>query len=244
MLPQVVLDRNRAPHAVDLFLAEPDLPFFAEFALFCWGPVDYESQGDCARPTDRRWSWLELRGRAGQDRVLVFKQEHPEAPEKFPHPLRVQATSSRLVWLAAYFAMRSTPALAFLRRRGHMTGFGALGEQLLGDVNLEDRWERGRPLRGQFESEVLRPFDSMAWWGGWKWYGDFASAGSLPLRRIMRAVLADDRSVLPQVLAAVEEGIAPERREGYLHAARQLTGASFSTEEECLEWWRRGPTGK
>jgi hypothetical protein len=224
---------------VEIYLAAPDLPFFAEYAAFCWGKVDYETQGDCERPTDRRWNWLEVSARATRDRLLVFRPpEAGKATAQFPHPLLVEATASRLVWLAAYLTLRRSRAVAFLKRRGHMAGYAAIADQLLAGEDLEGRWNRCDELRGQFESEALRPYDTPAWWGGWKWEGDFSSPSSAPRRRLLRAVLSGDRSASCGLIDDMERGIPPELHDGYLCALKTLTGEEFAGQAEWLIWRR------
>ncbi len=241
MLPAAIRDRRSSPHGADLYLAERELPFFAEYAAFCWGRVDYESGGDCARPCDRAWGWLDLRVRGGEDRVLVFRPEtcEPAPPANFPHPVRVEATDARLAWLAAYLTMRRTPALAFLRRRGHMVGYGALADQMLAGEDADARWERARAVRAQFESDALRPFDAMAWWGAWKWEGDYASAGAWPRRQLLHAVNANDRTALPHLFETFGRGVPEPERAGWMHGLGTLTGKSFATADEWLQWWER-----
>src|SRR5262245_37540282 len=38
-------------------------PFFAEIPYYVWGEVNYDSMGDCKRPTDREWTWAYFRHR-------------------------------------------------------------------------------------------------------------------------------------------------------------------------------------
>jgi len=235
VLPKAVLERTPAPHAVDVCLAERELPVFAEYGAFCWGEVDYESRGDCGRPTDRGWSWLEVRARAGGERLLVFRPEPAETSPGFPHPLRVEAASSRLAWLGVYMTMRRVPSVAWLRRRGHMIGYGALADQLLVGEDVDARWERAGGVRAQFGLETLRAYDSMDWWGGWKWTGAFSSPSAWPLRRVMHAVASRDTSALGPIVEALERD---ERREGHLHALQTLAGRTFVSDDEWRAWWR------
>jgi hypothetical protein len=47
------------------------LPFFAEYPYYLWGEVNYDSEGDCKRPTDRAWTRLELANRATRVRLAI-----------------------------------------------------------------------------------------------------------------------------------------------------------------------------
>src|SRR5690349_5885374 len=40
-----------------------DRLFFAELPYYVWGQVNYDSEGDCKTPLDRRWTWIELSNR-------------------------------------------------------------------------------------------------------------------------------------------------------------------------------------
>jgi hypothetical protein len=47
------------------------MPFFAEAPYFLWGEVNYDSEGNCPRPTDRSWTELELTNRQTHEQVSV-----------------------------------------------------------------------------------------------------------------------------------------------------------------------------
>ncbi len=230
MLPKVIRDRTPAPHGCDVYLADHSLPYFAEYVSFCWGSVDFESKGDCARPCDRGWSWLEVTARgASSDQLLVFRREDAEPQQNFPHALRIEATSSRLSWLATYFTLRRSPAIAFLRRRGHMVGYGALAEHLLPDGDVDSRWERSRAIRERFEHEALRAFDTMTWWKEWKREDPSG---------VMRSVVTADRAALPALIEGLGQ-VQPERRAAYLHALAAISGQRFESDGEWAAWWNR-----
>jgi hypothetical protein len=162
-LPAWIAERKSAPHAVDVRVASADLPYFAEYAAYCWPHGAYTSRGDCARPADRRWNWLEVT-RPGGESVLLFRGEGARE-------VRVEATSSRLVWLAALLTMRRADGVAFLRRRGHHIGAAAVAEQFLAGDDIDARWARAESVRSAFESEAARPFDTMESWSRWKHAG-------------------------------------------------------------------------
>lgn len=234
MLPPFIVKRRPTPHAVDVDLARPELPYFAEYASFCWGPIRYGTQGDCQRPTDRRWTWLELESAASHDRILVFRPDDAAPRAGFPHRVRVEATSAKLVWLAVYLTMRRTPSVVQLRRRGHLVGFAGVAEQYLQDEDVDSAWERTLGLRGMFESEALRAYDGLEWWEGWKGDGNGGA-----LRALLVALAGNDRTALPRLFEALDGGVADEHRAGYFRALEALTGQTFATDRAWVDWWRR-----
>lgn len=50
-------------------------PYFAEVPYYLWGQVNYDSEGDCKSPTDRKWTWLELTNRETRERLEITSQE-------------------------------------------------------------------------------------------------------------------------------------------------------------------------
>lgn len=53
-------------------------PFFAEYPYFLWGEVNYDSDGDCRRPTDREWTQLDLTRRPFGPEVRIEPVEVAE----------------------------------------------------------------------------------------------------------------------------------------------------------------------
>src|SRR5438270_201485 len=49
-------------------------PFFAELPYYLWGQVNYDSEGDCKKPTDRHWTRMYLKHR-GTLEVIDIEQE-------------------------------------------------------------------------------------------------------------------------------------------------------------------------
>ena len=143
MLPEYITARTPLPHTVKLFLKSAStLPRVVDYPTFCWGEVKYETKGDRAKPHDSGWSWLEVREHATGERILAFRTEDGRAPGHLPEVLQLEATSARLLWLAAYVTLRRVPSLAWLRRRGHMVGAVGLAECYLPGEDLELRWDR------------------------------------------------------------------------------------------------------
>ena len=46
-------------------------PFFAEIPYYLWGEVNYDSDGDCEKPTDQNWNQFYLRNRENSEEVII-----------------------------------------------------------------------------------------------------------------------------------------------------------------------------
>jgi hypothetical protein len=134
------------------------LPFFAEYAYYLWGEINYDSDGNCKRPTDQGWTELHVQNRRTRERLRV----HCTATE-----VVFEGPSAELA--AALTATRS----------GAVTHSSEDHARRIADA---DR------VRAQFLDPNLAAFDSFGWWGGWKWVGEFSSDLTSGLRIILRCV--------------------------------------------------------
>ncbi len=192
-------------------------PFFAEYASFLWGEVNYDSEGDCARPTDQNWAYLYLRHRERDEDVEITKTVASDGGAVY----EIVGSPSRSVALAA--------RLTALRTHGSIDEVGSSGRTLatyhrLSASDLSDHIVAADSVRTMFLNPTLAPFDSHAWWGGWKWVGNFATDFTIALRATMQAVIerkADDTTI-QMLIDWWNEPPAPEHRAGVLHALRVL----------------------
>ncbi len=46
-------------------------PYFAEIPYALWGEVNYDSDGNCQRPTDREWTHLEVMQRGTREHLVI-----------------------------------------------------------------------------------------------------------------------------------------------------------------------------
>lgn len=134
------------------------LPFFAEYAYYLWGEINYDSEGNCTRPTDRAWTDLQVEHRRTRERLRVRCADDEIAFE---------GPSAELA--AALTAIRTG-------------GVAALPEDHARRIADADR------VRGQFLDPNLAAFDSFGWWGGWKWVGEFSTDLTSGLRIVMQCV--------------------------------------------------------
>ena len=50
-------------------------PYFEEMPYYMWGTVNYDSEGDCKRPTDTEWTFLELTNRETKETLEITSRE-------------------------------------------------------------------------------------------------------------------------------------------------------------------------
>lgn len=134
------------------------LPFFAEYPYYVWGEVNYKSEGDCKRPTDRAWTDLAFKNRDTGEQLSIavrgdaIELEGPSAP------------------LAAALTAARTGAARVLPE------------------DHAPRIARADAVARQFFDPNLAAFDSFGWWGGWKWIGSFATDFTAGLRVVIQSV--------------------------------------------------------
>ncbi len=195
------------------------LPYFAEYPYFVWGEVNYDSDGNCQRPTDRDWSILYVHNRETGDEFDLLEIVEEGAPRVF----EITGGNEETVRLAAY--------LTALRSGGSIVDPTAGGPIDLGPfaATLDDlpaRVARAERVCHMFCNPDLAPLDTMAWWGGWKWVGPFATDFTETLRYVMMGI--NEHDAYPPLVDWLRrwwgEGPDPDYREGVRHALKLLTG--------------------
>jgi hypothetical protein len=210
----------RDPARISVRVGDQPFPFFAEYPYFLWGEVNYDSDGDCVRPTDRNWRWLEVVHRETGERVTISRDD--SAPGLYVC-VADELMSARL---AAY--------LTALRSAGHvLDGHGQreirpeeYAPRPADRAEREQRLARAEQARAMFLNSALAPFDSMRWWAGWKWTGRIASEFALGQRLAMLAVQEGraNRRTIKELRAWWEAGPEASEREGVRAALRAATG--------------------
>lgn len=199
-----------------LIITEPR-PFFAELPYYLWGEVNYDSDGDCARPTDRSWTNLYLKNRDTGD-VVDFESEGAEWTVSGVGPLAHRA--------ALYLVHRSG-ALPM----EHLPPAVDAAEHLAGIA-------RAKRVADEFDAPQLKPFDSHLFWGSWKWIGWFSTDFTWVGRWIMHSVVAGDVRAVFLCIDWLRAGTHSDAQSAALRdALRQLTGAKFETDAEWLKWY-------
>jgi len=148
------------------------LPFFAEYAYYLWGDVNYDTEGNCTRPTDRAWTALEVTHRGTGERLSISAST-PEPDRKgggFTPTPEIIIEGDCAMEAAALTAQRTEGSPVPLPA-DHLT-----------------RMARADRVQAQFLDPNLAAFDSFGWWGGWKWIGDRSTDFTSGLRIVMQSV--------------------------------------------------------
>lgn len=158
---------------IELAPGSQPLPFFAEYAYYVWGEVNYDSEGNCARPTDRAWTWLSLTNRRTREDLSI----------------RVERDTGVIV-------LEGDSAAAAAALTAQRTG----APVDTAPPDHAERMARADLVAAQFLDPNLAAFDSHGWWGGWKWIGEFSTDFTSGLRAVLQSV-HERRLVDPGLLA-------------------------------------------
>lgn len=193
------------------------------YTYYLWGQVNYNSEGDCKSPTDRQWTWLELENRETRERIEISGEAKQwEVTGADPHAART-----------AFFLVHRCVAVPT----------GPNPEEYLGagwdHLRASARAER---VRETFECPELKPFDNgHLFWGSWKWIGWFATEFTWVGRWIMHSVLTNESRAVELCASWLREGTVAEGQSTALrYALARLTGRSFATDEEWVQWYYGG----
>lgn len=196
-------------------------PYFAEVPYYLWGEVDYKSDGNCRRPTDQRWTLLDLMNRVNHEWVTI---------EGSRSNFTIEAHSPELA---------ARTALLLIARSGAISGRED-PKQLAGDWSDIEALTRTRRIQAEFPRKELRPFDSHLFWGSWKWVGWFSTDFTWVGRWIMNAVLTRDVRAVKLCVEGLKNGTAHRDQNTALrYALTTLTGLSFRTDVDWVNWYDR-----
>lgn len=191
-------------------------PYFAELPYYLWGQVNYDSEGDCKKPTDRQWTWMTLEHRGTREGVHV-KQEGDAWLIEGDDP-----TAARLaIFLADRCGATTAPSLA----------------AAAGEWNHEAAMRRTLPVRTEFEQPALAPFDSHLFWGSWKWVGWFGTEFTWVGRWIMHSVVRNDPRAIALCIDWIKETRFPEQAEALAYAVQRLSGEPARSPQEWVRWY-------
>jgi hypothetical protein len=207
--------------AHQLRLVQPP-PFFAEVPYYVWGEVNYDSDGDCDRPTDRNWSWLELTNRNTRERLTITCQAD--------------------VWTVEGNELAAARAALFLTSRCGGEWPSPRPAEPLRDWPHEKASARASRVQAEFERPELRPFDvGHYFWGSWKWIGWFSTDFTWVGRWIMHSVVTGDRRAVCLCAEWLRAGTVGEPQSQALrYALSRLTERFFATDREWAEWYFQG----
>jgi hypothetical protein len=188
-------------------------------AYYLWGEVNYDSQGDCERPTDRDWSYVVLTNRETGEKVYVWGEQ-----DSF-------VVSSSNSQLAARTAL-------FLGERTAGEFIGTNPRDGVGQWNHDQALQRALPVRKEFQRPELQPFDSQVIWGSWKWIGLFASEATWTGRCILHSLPRGDKRAVFLCASWLRAGTVNQEQSAALQYALEcLTKQKFHTDKEWIEWY-------
>lgn len=194
-------------------------PYFSEFPYALWGEVNYDSAGDCQRPTDREWTQLEIVHRGTRERLIITGSEKD---------FSVQSKDRSLAARAAMF----------LAERSGGTFNGDHPQARIGIWSYTKAYAATSRIRAEFPRPELTPFDSMLFWGSWKWVGWFATDLTWVGRWIMNSLLTRDTRAVELCIHWLRAGTAhPDQSAALHHALHLLTEKQFASDQEWLTWY-------
>ena len=195
-------------------------PFFAELPYYLWGEVNYDSDGDCARPTDCNWTHMYVKNRDTGD-VVEFGSEGTDWTVSGPEP-HAQKAALFLVYRSAASPKEHLPLA--VDSADHEAGIA-----------------RAKKVADEFGSPQLKLFDSHLFWGSWKWIGWFATEFTWVGRWIMHSVVRNDPRAISLCIDWLRQGTCSKEQSAALRdALRQLTGAAFEEDAKWLKWYDGG----
>lgn len=193
-------------------------PYFAEVPYYLWGEVNYDSDGDCNRPRDRNWTWMDLKNRTSRERISI------ETPTDGPwsvdgdEPAAARAALFLASRCGARITARQTPV-------------------------THDGWDhdaaaaRAAAVAREFERSELDLFDSLVFWGSWKWTGWFATDFTWVGRWIMLSVVTKDVRAVNLCIEWIRDRHFPEHGVALRGALSVLTGESHDSNADWLRWY-------
>lgn len=195
-------------------------PYFAEMPYYLWGEVNYDSDGDCSKPTDRGWTFLYLRNRETGD-VVELDSNGDDWTIDGPELLAERAA----LFLVYRCGAKPTESLEFSPdSTDHIEGL-----------------RRAEWVVREFEAPQLTLFDSHIFWGSWKWVGGFATDFTSVGRLIMHSVVWNDPRAVRLCIDWLRQGTYSDEQSAALrYALSELTGTSFDTDAKWLNWYDGG----
>ncbi len=192
-------------------------PYFAEVPYYLWGQVNYDSFGNCQRPTDRDWTSLELTNRETGEHIEVDRNNGE--------------------WIVEADDPLAARAALFLCHRSDGSGEVELRSRV-GDWDHETAIARTTAVAEEFGRPELKPFDSHLFWGSWKWIGWFATEFTWVGRMIMHSVVRHDTRGVFLCIDWLKHGTySPEQSAVLRYALHHLTGESFDTDKQWIRWY-------
>jgi hypothetical protein len=195
------------------------MPYFAELPYYLWGQVNYDSEGDCKRPTDQSWTWLYLRHRNRSDYIEV-------------------ACENGLCTVEGSNPDAARTTLFLAKRCGGEFVQGQVNSEI-GDWDHEAGMERAAQVEVEFQNSDIEPFDIGHWfWGSWKWIGWFGTKFTWVGRWIIHSVPRRDTRAVNLCIEWLKAGtVGEEQSKALRYALNMLTGKDFQEDREWISWY-------
>jgi hypothetical protein len=191
-------------------------PYFAEAPYYLWGQVNYDSDGDCSRPTDRDWRVLTLQNRETRETVGISERNGE--------------------WTVEGDGQAIARASLLLLHRCGWEPDGSL-VAAAGDWDHDVAVKRAELVRREFQQPNLAPFDSHFFWGSWKWVGWFSTDCTWVGRMIMHSVVRNDPREIPLRIDWLREVRFPEQAVALAEALQRLSGDRPRAPQDWVRWY-------
>lgn len=194
-------------------------PYFAELPYYLWGQVNYDSEGNSKRPTDREWTWIYLCNRESDETIEVSQEDdHWTLKGR-------DKTIARL-------------ALLLIERANGVIEKGL--KDNVGDWDHLSAAGRAKRVADEFEQPILEPFDSHMFWGSWKWVGWYATSFTWVGRWIMHSIVCNDLRGIPLCIDWLKDEPFPPQEKALVYAVQHLSGETQRSAQEWIRWYDGG----
>lgn len=194
-------------------------PYFAEIPYALWGQVNYDSEGDCVRPTDQNWHEFELENRETRKRVVIFGGNNE---------FEIESEDTEIAARTCVYLVE--------RCSGKILGDDP--QHLVGNWSFPEAQQRTARVRSEFPHSELKPFDSHLFWGSWKWVGWFATDFTWVGRWIMNSLLTKDTRAISLCIQWLKQPpVHSDQSAALRHALKILTGIEHRTDKGWIRWY-------
>jgi len=195
----------------------PPRPYFAELAYYLWGEVNYDSEGNCTKPTDQKWTRIYLMNRLTREKLLMGGEGRD---------WEIRGGDAQTV---------SRLAMFFAERCGAVVDRSELSAGA--DWDHAAAMARTARVRREFEQPVLRLFDNHWFWGSWKWVGWFASDLTEVGRWIMHSLVRNNPRGIPLCIHWMEHAHMRYQQPALCFALKRLSGEPSRPPWQWVAWY-------
>jgi hypothetical protein len=189
------------------------MPFFPELPYWLWGEVNYNSEGDCKKPTDINWHSIELRNRDTKASISI---------ERTNTEIKIQSDTLELINpIIDLINYTNSKAVDTNKYSGHI--------------------KRTRRIREEFSNNALEPFDNHYFWGSWKWVGWFATDFTWVGRWILNSLHNKDKRGVNLCATWLNDRKLPAIQEkALIYGINTLCNMTLKDKSDFDKWWKGG----